>query len=184
MLGLGGFLAGFTFEKSGQVDEALRWYDEALRVHGLPLARATRSARCFRVGQYRSPRLKELESGAAPCRRPLDASDEGEIVFVVGYGRVPHKIAQRVPIGLALTMFSGALAPNDVAAANRIAAQGLVTWINFPTLGREQGEYSIPACDARRRATSSSKRRSTSRTRSAPSGRRSRARSSSAPSRA
>ena len=42
-------------------------------------------------------------------------------------------------------MFSGALAPNDVAPANRLAAQGLVTWINFPTLGREQGEYSIPA---------------------------------------
>lgn len=143
-LGLGAFLAGFTFEKSGQVDEALRWYDEALEFTGFHTLRDPVRA-LLPVGQYRTPRLKELESAAAPLPHPLDASDEGEIVFVVGYGRVPPKVAERVPIGLALTMFSGALAPNDVAAANRIAAQGLVTWINFPTLGREQGEYSIPA---------------------------------------
>ena len=30
VLGLGGFLAGFTYEKSGDADEALRYYDEAL----------------------------------------------------------------------------------------------------------------------------------------------------------
>ena len=38
------------------------------------------------------------------------------------------------------------LAPNDVAAANRLAAQGLVTWINFPTMGTERGGYAIPEC--------------------------------------
>jgi hypothetical protein len=144
-LGLGAFLAGFTFEKSGQVDEALRWYDQALEFTGFHTLRDPVRA-LLPVGQYRTPRLKELESGAGASPRPVDANgDDGEIVFVVGYGRVPPKVAERVPIGLALTMFSGALAPNDVAAANRIAAQGLVTWINFPTLGREQGEYTIPA---------------------------------------
>ncbi len=143
-LGLGAFLAGFTFEKSGQVDEALRWYDQALEFTGFHTLRDPVRA-LLPAGQYRTPRLREIESAAGPSARPLDASDEGEIVFVVGYGRVPPKVAERVPIGLALTMFSGALAPNDVAAANRIAAQGLVTWINFPTLGREQGEYAIPA---------------------------------------
>jgi hypothetical protein len=59
---------------------------------------------------------------------------------------VPHKVAERVPIGLALTYFSGALAPNDVAAANKIAAQGLVTWINYPSLAPGQGKYEIPSC--------------------------------------
>ncbi len=58
---------------------------------------------------------------------------------------MPHKIPHRIPIGLALTWFSGALAPNDVSAANKLAAQGLVTWVNYPTLGPEQGKYAIPA---------------------------------------
>ncbi len=145
VLGLGGFLAGLTFEESDQADEALRWYDEALRFTGF---RALRDPvrLLLQRGQYRSPRLKQVEQvepgGAASV--PTVSSGEGEIVFVVGYGRVPHKIAERVPIGLALTWYSGALAPTDVAAANRLAAQGLVTWINFPTLGHEQGGYALP----------------------------------------
>jgi hypothetical protein len=143
-LGLGAFLAGFTFEKSGQIDEALRWYDQALEFTGFHTLRDPVRT-LLPLGQYRSPRLKELEGAPGSPPRSLDETGEGEIVFVVGFGRVPPKVAERVPIGLALTLFSGALAPNDVAAANRIAAQGLVTWINFPTLGREQGAYTIPA---------------------------------------
>jgi hypothetical protein len=145
VLGLGAFLAGLTFEKSDQTDEALRWYDQALQFTGFRSLRDPVRTLLTR-GQYRSPRLKELEGAAgAPAPRSLEDAGEGEIVFVVGYGRVPHKIAERVPIGLALTWFSGALEPNDVAAANRLAAQGLVTWINYPTLGRERGGYEIPA---------------------------------------
>jgi len=142
-LGLGAFLAGLTFEKSDQPDEALRWYDQALQFTGYGSLRDPVGLLMAR-GSYRSPRLKDLEAGAPPARALEDAG-EGEIVFVVGYGRVPPKEPQRIPIGLALTMFSGALSPNDVGAANRIAAQGLVTWVKFPTLGREQGAYAIPA---------------------------------------
>jgi hypothetical protein len=36
--------------------------------------------------------------------------------------------------------------PNDVEAANKLAVQGLVTWINFPTLAPGQGKYDIPSC--------------------------------------
>jgi hypothetical protein len=152
VLGLGGFLAGFTFEESQQYDEALRWYDQALPFTGF-VALQDPVRHLLTLSSYRSPRLKELEAssaasgapGSAPVSAPVDDTT-GEIVFVIGYGRVPHKIPQRVPIGLALTMFSGALAPNDVAAANRLAAQGLVTWINYPTLGPERGGYTIPAC--------------------------------------
>ncbi len=144
VLGLGGFLAGFTSEKSDRIDDALRWYDQALEFTGFQSLRGPVRTLLAR-GSYRSPRLKDVEGAAGPAQAPLEETGEGEIVFVVGYGRVPPKVPQRIPIGLALTMFSGALAPNDVAAANRIAAQGLVTWINFPTLGREQGEYALPA---------------------------------------
>ncbi len=144
VLGLGAFLAGFVFEKSDRPDEALRWYDQALEFTGFRSLRDPVRTLLAR-GSYRSPRLRDIEGAAGPAPAPLEETGEGEIVFVVGYGRVPHKVAERIPIGLALTWFSGALAPNDVAAANRIAAQGLVTWINFPTLGREQGEYAVPS---------------------------------------
>ncbi|MDF2695397.1 MAG: hypothetical protein K0S65_3780 [Labilithrix sp.] len=142
VLGLGSLLAGFTFEKSGETDEALRYYDEALGFSGYSSLEES-VARLAAHGSYRSPRLKALiEKGAA--QEEL-AEDGGEVLFVVGYGRVPHKVPERIPIGLALTLFADALSPNDVAGANKLAAQGLVTWINFPTLAPGQGNYSIPS---------------------------------------
>lgn len=143
VLGLGGFLAGLTFEESDQPDEALRWYDQTLQFAGFHSLRDPVRL-LLTKGQYRSPRLKDVESAGPPPSAPEDEG-QGEIVFVVGYGRVPHKIPHRIPIGLALTWFSGALAPNDVSAANKLAAQGLVTWVNYPTLGPEQGTYAVPA---------------------------------------
>jgi hypothetical protein len=144
VLGLGGLLAGLTFEESDQPDEALRWYDEALQFTGFRTLRDP-VRRLLARGQYRSPRLRELEGAGPPPTDPAQ-DGQGEIVFVIGYGRVPHKIAHRVPIGLALTWYADALSPDNVEKANKIAAQGLVTWVNFPTLGPEQGGYAIPAC--------------------------------------
>jgi hypothetical protein len=143
VLGLGGFLAGFTFEKSGNVDEALRYYDEALGFTGFGSLSGPVSA-LLPKGRFTSPRLTALNPSEAPL--PLEQSKEGEIVFVVGYGRVPHKISNRLPIGLALTYASDAVHPDDAVAANKLAAQGLVTWVNFPSLGPERGGYEIPAC--------------------------------------
>ena len=143
VLGLGGLLAGFTFEKSEQADEALRWYDEALRFSSFRLLSDPVRLLLAR-GQYRSPRLKELQASASPAPTGLEEAGEGEIVFVVGYGRVPHKVAHRIPIGLALTWYADALEPADVAAANRLAAQGIVTWINFPALGQESVGLTLP----------------------------------------
>jgi hypothetical protein len=145
VLGLGGFLAGLTFEQSDTPDEALRWYDQALAFRGF---RALREPvrRLLARGHYRSPRLRELEGGSSSEPSAAPEPDDGEIVVVVGYGRVPHKIAERVPIGLALTYVSGAIEPYNVERANRLAAQGLVTWVNFPTLGTEQGGYALPSC--------------------------------------
>jgi hypothetical protein len=143
VLGLGAFLAGLTFEKSGQPDEALRWYDTTLEFTGYSSLRDP-VRQLMAQSSYRSPNLKQLDTGG-PLPKPTDQTGEGEIIFVVGYGRVPPKEAQRIPIGLALTYFSGALSPHDAGMANQIAAQGLVTWINFPTLGHERGGYAIPA---------------------------------------
>src|SRR5579859_4788619 len=97
VLGLGGFLAGFTFEKSDQPDEALRYYDEALQFTGFHSLKGPVRA-LMQQGTYSSPRLKELQGDpdAGNVPQPLEKTGEAEIVFVVGYGRVPHKIANRI----------------------------------------------------------------------------------------
>jgi tetratricopeptide (TPR) repeat protein len=143
ILGLGGFLAGFTYEKSGDSDEALRYYDEALQFSGYgSLAGAIRSLSA--QGTYRSPRIDKAIAAAA--NEPAAADGGGEIVCIVGYGRVPHKIPKRIPIGLALTFVADDIHPYQREQANRLAAQGLVTWINYPSLAPEQGGYAIPTC--------------------------------------
>lgn len=149
VLGLGSMLAGFTFEKSGEIDEALRYYDEALAFTGFgTLGDSVR--RLAPLGQYRSPRIKALlgeggkDASAAPGGETGEG-DTGEVLFVVGYGRVAHKVSNRIPIGLALTYFASSINPGDAAAANKLAAQGLVTWINFPSLAPGRGKWSIPS---------------------------------------
>jgi tetratricopeptide (TPR) repeat protein len=141
----GSYLAGFTFEKSGQYEEALRYYDEALQ-YGDYRSLAEPVRRLLGQAGYSSPRLKKLAGvdGPATAEEPKADPQRGELLVIVSYGRVPAKIARRVPIGLALTYASGALSPNDGARANELAAQGLVTWVNFPELGRAHGQYDIP----------------------------------------
>lgn len=75
-----------------------------------------------------------------PAKQPVPC----EVLVVINYGRVPAKVAKRVPIGLALTWAASHMPPQDHAQANRLAAQGLVTWVNYPALGRARGQYEIP----------------------------------------
>lgn len=137
--GPGNYLAGFIFEKSRQPGEALRYYDEALQF-GDYATLTDAVHRLSKLDPYRSERLtRVLSSTSAP---PED--DSADVLIVVSYGRVPAKIAKRVPIGLALTLASGWISPYDQGRANRLAAQGLVTWVNYPALGKPRGEWSVP----------------------------------------
>lgn len=160
ILGLGALLAGFAYEQSGAVDEALRYYDEALQFGSFEAARLG-VVRLLPRGSYRSPRLMQFapkssaapggEGGEAPSEAPAPApapptDDSGDVLVVVGHGRVPHKIAERIPIGLALTLVANDISPRDRLLATDLAAQGLVTWVNFPTLAPGQGEHATPAC--------------------------------------
>jgi hypothetical protein len=141
LLGPSAYLAGFTFEKSGQIEEALRYYEEALP-GGRFASLAEPLSRLLGRGSYSSPSLR-----AAAAQAPTDAdaaADDGEILVVIGYGRVPAKIARRIPIGLALTYASGAISPTERDRANYLAAQGLVTWVNFPELGPSTISYDRP----------------------------------------
>ncbi len=147
----GSYLAGFVFEKSGQYDQALRYYDEALQ-YGEYRSLAEPVRRLMGQAGFASPRLRKLagategEPPAPPSADPAaaPAATPGELLVIVNYGRVPAKVAQRVPIGLALTYASGALSPGDRSRAAALGAQGLVTWVNFPELGKPRGQYDQP----------------------------------------
>lgn len=80
------------------------------------------------------------QGSVPPAKQPTPC----EVLVVINYGRVPAKIAKRVPIGIALMWAASHMPPQDHARANRLAAQGLVTWINYPTLGRARGQYEVP----------------------------------------
>jgi tetratricopeptide (TPR) repeat protein len=142
VLSLAGFLAGYTFEKSGDGNEAMRYYDDALRFG--QYSALTESVRAIGpMTTFRSPRLTKL-LGDANTPPPQEDEDTGEVVLLVGYGRVPHKVPERLPIGLVMTRFAWAIRPDSAKAANELAAQGLVTWVNFPTLAPERGTYEVP----------------------------------------
>lgn len=147
---MGSYLAGFTFEKSREPSEALRFYDEALQ-HNTYESLIEPVAQLAKLDGYRTPQIRELLS-RAPSELPDPPADSAELLVIVGYGRVPAKIAQRIPIGLALTMASGDLSPHSRARANELAAQGLVTWINFPTLPKPPPVRSVPMIQVDQRA--------------------------------
>jgi hypothetical protein len=171
MLGPASYLAGFTFEKSGRPQEAMLYYDEAL-AYGEYGSLVEPIRRLARKTSYRSPRIRSILGEAEPAGPPPatpppaspepatpapaesaatgpaspspPADDSAEILVIVSFGRVPLKVAKRVPIGLALTYASGFISPNDVDRANRLAAQGLVTWVNYPELGKPRGTWDTP----------------------------------------
>ena len=144
LLGPGSYLAGFIFEKSGKPEDALRYYDEALG-YGQYQSLAEPLRRLQQQGGYSSPRIRDLLAKSPPAPPSADAKDDdGELLVIVNFGRVPAKYAKRIPIGLALTYASGALSPMDQGRANDLALQGLVTWVNYPELGNARGTWGQP----------------------------------------
>jgi uncharacterized protein len=141
LLGIGSYLAGFAFEKGGDRDEALNYYDDAL--HHAQYASLRDPLRALTQGKKRSPGIDALV-GEAGALAPTEETGEADLLIVIGFGRVPQKIPKRIPIGLALTLVADDISPNDRAQANELAAKGAVTWVNFPTLGPSKGGYSVP----------------------------------------
>lgn len=141
LLGPGSYLAGFAFERAGEYDEAIRFYDEALKATNYAsLAEPVRWVAQY--SGYTSPRLRPLIEAGKPTGNP---KEEAELLVVVSYGRVPALHAERVPIGLALTGAALFLTPMQTQSARRMAGQGLVTWVNYPELDKAPRAYGLPS---------------------------------------
>jgi hypothetical protein len=106
---IGTYLAGFVFEKRGEGDRALRYYDEALGAGALESLRSP-VHRLARTNEYRGRNLDAFLATPAPDG-PLDA--DGEILVVVNAGRVPHKIPERIPVGAAIGI-AGSVLTGDI----------------------------------------------------------------------
>ena len=79
---------------------------------------------------------------------PRRADHEGGLAHLAGSEHVAKLAAaqtlEEIPIGLALTWVAGDLSPHDHQRASALAAQALVTWVNYPELGKARGRFDIP----------------------------------------
>lgn len=122
----GSYLAGFIFERLDDPDRALRYYEEALDAGDLqslcePILRLAPRA------DYRGQKLSTyLEKHRVVPEENLPKSEtDGEILIVVGLGRVPHKVPNRIPVGIALGLAGGNVT-GDPAVLTRLALKVVV----------------------------------------------------------
>lgn len=126
----GSYLAGFVFERLGEPEQALRYYEEALDAGDLQSLREP-ILRLSQRADYKGPKLSAYLDKFRPAvanpigDHPADAHAEGEILIVLGLGRVPYKVPQRIPVGAALGI-AGTNVTGDPAILTRLALKVLV----------------------------------------------------------
>ncbi len=134
---LGAYLAGFVFEKKGEGDRALRYYDEALSTGRLDSLVAP-VQRLASINPYRGKNLSALASGRAPAALTA-ASGRGEILIVVASGRVPYKVPARIPVGAAVGL-AGVYISGDTDVLRYGASKVLV----YPELTDAPSRLGVP----------------------------------------
>ena len=112
----GSYLAGLAFERLGEGDRALRYYEEAMEGGVLPTLREPVS-RLASVNRYRGPHIRELLGDAAPAG---PAAIPSEIVTVLSLGRVPYKVPKRMPIGAAIGIAGTYITGNPQVLAHSV----------------------------------------------------------------
>lgn len=134
LLGLGSYFAGFAFDMSGQAEKALAHYDGALVNGDYPSLGGPirRLAACTNFRTDRITRSMGKRGPAETCQNKLKG--KGTILVVTGVGLAPHKVAKRIPIGAALVIAGAFLGALETAQAQKLAARGLLTFINFPVM--------------------------------------------------
>lgn len=120
----GAYLAGLTFERLGEGDRALRFYEEAMERGPLESLREP-VARLARRNPYRGPRIRELLENAPAG----DVEAPTEIITVLALGRVPRRAPKRIPIGAAI-----GLAGTFITGNPEILARSATAVVVYPEL--------------------------------------------------
>jgi hypothetical protein len=121
----GSYLSGLTFERLGQGDRALRYYEEAMANSALESLREP-VRRLAARNPYRGPRIREL-LGDAPAS--LGSEAPTEIITVLSLGRVPRKVPERMPIGAAI-----GLAGTFITGNPEVLARSVFKVVVYPEL--------------------------------------------------
>lgn len=132
----GSYLAGYVFEKSGEVDTALRHYDEVLVQMDTPLLDEP-VRRLAARSSFRTPRIEAvLARATTTASTTSEIRPEGEILVILKLGTVPAKQAARIPIGAAL-----GLAANYVSGDTKVLEYGLFKVVSYPELIPHQDRF-------------------------------------------
>jgi len=133
---MGSYLAGFVFEKRGEGDRALRYYEEALAAGTLPSLEDP-IRRLAPHHPYRGPRVEGvLARGSVARRVPSSAT---EILVVLSMGRVPHRKAERIPVGAAVGL-AGVYLTRDFDWLK----YGATKWVSYPELAASPSFLGTP----------------------------------------
>ncbi len=168
----GSYVAGFVFERLGEPDTALRYYDEALQADLFPSLQDPVRRMAAR-SSYRTPRIRAMlgetaalspslgrisevfatpaastdasteisepeqsepdapSSEAPPTSSSLPASPPpaAELLVVMNIGRVPYKVPERMPIGLAVGLGAAFITGNTA-----ILERSALKFIIYPEL--------------------------------------------------
>ncbi len=142
LLDLGSYLAGFAFEASGQYEQALDYYADALVDHSYAsLAEPIRRlASCTASKDEVIDKFISQNGGPFPqCVPPTQ--EKGTVLVIAGVGLAPYKVANRIPIGAALVIAGHLIGAEHEPAMQRVMARGLLTWVNFPVMERTMLRY-------------------------------------------
>lgn len=133
----GSYLAGFVSEQLGNVDQALRYYDETLAKKSFVTLREP-VFRLSRKGNYRGKHIDEFLHKIQPSLKeePQSEKGTGEILIIGNIGRVPHKVPHREPIG-ALIGYYGAFITGDP----EVLARSVFKTVIYPELVQPEGYY-------------------------------------------
>ena len=129
MLAAASYIAGVAMELGGEDGSALRFYQDAWSDGSMPGLAAAIGRVSHRTGA-------EVDDAVA---ERMDGVDDGPSLLTITFsGMAPYRVAQRLPVGIVFAMIRQdaqyALGERDAAVYNRIVAEGLLTWVNFPQL--------------------------------------------------
>lgn len=121
----GAFMAGYTFEKSGKPEQALRYYAEALRYAELPFLGPWLAS----LGQKHAYRSQELQNAMDQAGPSPNLEGTADLMVIAMVGQVPYRAPKRVPVGLAV-----GLAAHFFVGSPELLERGATKFVNYPEL--------------------------------------------------